>query len=61
MISHSISYTESYFSIWLIVDAINTNPEFDMEVMQLKKKLLGASRVSRNVDLTTVLAALTAF
>jgi hypothetical protein len=31
MISHGILRTESYTSIWLIVDAINSLPEFDME------------------------------
>jgi hypothetical protein len=32
MISHGILWCgECYSSIWLIVDAINTNPDFDME------------------------------
>jgi hypothetical protein len=30
MISHGISRSECYLSIWLIVNAINSNPDFDM-------------------------------
>jgi hypothetical protein len=36
MISHSISCTECYSSIWLIIDAINTNPDFDIKSYSTK-------------------------